>query len=162
MSVNTAKVAGRRTLHFKDVSQLLAEAEFVATHPTHTLGNWSVGQILDHLAISSNAAFDGFGDFKPSWFVRTLIAPFIKNSVFTKSMPAGIKLGKSTSILPRSEVTPEEGLQRLKTALARFSTEKPKFPHPVFGALAHQEWISLALRHAEMHLSFVIPEHGHA
>ena len=60
MAVNTAEVVGRRTLHFSDFSQLLADAEFVATHPCRTIGNWSVGQILDHLAVGANCPFDGF------------------------------------------------------------------------------------------------------
>lgn len=159
MSVNTARVQGRRTLHFADFNQLLADAELVATRPSRTIGNWSVGQILDHLAVAANCPFDGFGDFKASWFTRRIIVPFIKNSLLTKALPAGVKLpADATSLMPQPDVSPEVGLERLRQALGRFSRETPSHDHPVFGALAMQEWVALALRHAELHLSFVIPE----
>lgn len=158
MAVNTAEVLGRRNLHFSDFSQLLADAEFVATHPCRTIGNWSVGQILDHLAVGANCPFDGFGGFKASWFKRYLIVPFIKNNLLTRSMPAGFQLPKAaTPMFPASDSTPQAGLEKLKLALNRFSTETPTHPHPLLGTLAIQEWVALALRHAELHLSFIVP-----
>ncbi|MDB5335110.1 MAG: hypothetical protein JWN70_729 [Planctomycetaceae bacterium] len=159
MAVNTAQVSGRRKLHFADFSQLLADVDYVATHPCHTLGNWSVGQILDHLAVAANAPFDGFGGFKASWFTRNLIVPFVKNNLLTKPMKAGFQMPKeATAMFPSADVTPQVGYSRLKQALARFSSELPKFPHPVLGDLAFQEWVAVTLRHAELHLSFIIPE----
>lgn len=158
MAVNTAQVSGRRKLHFADFSQLLADVDYVATHPCHTLGNWSVGQILDHLAIAANTPFDGFGGFKASWFTRHLIVPFIKNNLLTKPMAAGFQIPKDATVMfPEPTATPLVAYAKLKQALARFSTELPKFPHPVLGDLAFQEWVAVTLRHAELHLSFIIP-----
>ena len=158
MTVNTAKVGGRRTLHFADFSELLAEAERLSNAPCRTLGNWTTGEILHHLALAANGAFDGFGGFKAPWIVRYGIIPFIKNRFFTKTMPAGFQLPKrATGILPQPEISPQEGLDRLKQALARFSSEIPQHEHPALGKLAFQEWVALTLRHAELHLSFIIP-----
>lgn len=158
MAVNTAQVTGRRKLHFADFSQLLADVDYVATHPCRTLGNWSVGQILDHLAIAANTPFDGFGGFKASWFTRHLIVPFIKNNLLTKPMAAGFQIPKEATVMfPEPTATPLVAYAKLKRALARFSTELPKFPHPVLGDLAFQEWVAVTLRHAELHLSFIIP-----
>jgi len=59
---------------------------------------------------------------------------------------------------PRPETTVEAGLEHLKQAIARFETENPSAEHPAFGRMARQEWVSLGLRHAELHMSFVVPE----
>ena len=159
MSVNTATVSGRRQLQFADFSQLLAEADRVAHSPSRTLGNWSVGQILDHLGDSANCPFDGYGGFKASWFLRRLVVPFIKNNVLIKPMSPGIRLPKSaTALLPRPDADPVEAYAKLQKALARFGVEHPQYDHPLLGSLALQEWVALTLRHAEMHLSFVIPD----
>ena len=158
MAVNTAQVSGRRKLHFADFSQLLADVDYITTHSCHTLGNWSVGQILDHLAIAANTPFDGFGGFKASWFTRHLIIPFIKNNLLTKPMSAGFQIPQEATVMfPSPDATPLAGSAKLKEALARFSTELPKFPHPVLGDLAFQEWVAVTLRHAELHLSFIVP-----
>lgn len=158
MATKVAAVSGRRTLHFADFAQLVADAEFVANSPCHTLGNWSVGQILDHLARAANGPFDGYGGFQAPWFVRYLIIPFIKNNLLTKPMSPGFQLPKRAgTLLPPADVDPKIALEQLKTALDRFTTEDPRHAHPALGHLAMQEWVALTLRHAEMHLSFVIP-----
>lgn len=158
MAVNTAQVSGRRKLHFADFSQLLADVDYVATHPCHTLGNWSVGQILDHLAVAANSPFDGYDGYQASWFTRHLIVPFIKNNLLTKPMAAGFQIPKDATVMfPATDTTPQAGYKRLKDALARFSNELPKYPHPILGDLAFQEWVAVTLRHAELHLSFIVP-----
>ena len=158
MIVKTKSIQGRRELHFADFSELLADAEHVANSPCQTLGNWSVGQILDHLAKAAMAPFEGFGGLKAPWLARTFVMPFIKNSLLTKSMPAGFQLPRNaTALVPADEIDPRAALEKLKGALGRFTTDMPHFPHPFLGKLALQEWVSLTLRHAEMHLSFLIP-----
>lgn len=159
MAVKTAAVQGRRQLHFADFSQLLADAEHVAHVPCRTLGNWSVSEILNHLADGANRPFDGYGGFQASWFVRYLIIPFVKNNILTRPMSPGFRIPKrAAALLPEQGSTPVEAYARLEKALARFSTETPQYPHPALGALALQEWVALTLRHAEMHLGFIIPE----
>lgn len=158
MAVNTARVTGRRKLNFADFSQLLADAEHVAKAPCQTLGNWSVGQILDHLAEAANGPFDGYGGFQAPWYVRKLIIPFVKNNILTKPMSPGFQLPKgAATLLPQPDIDPLDAYARLQAALARFSSETPQYPHPAFGTLALQEWVALTLRHSEMHLSFIIP-----
>lgn len=159
MTVNTAKVTDRRSLKFKNLDELIVEAERVTTTPCKTLGNWTVGQILQHLALASRGPYEGFGVWRPSLLMRWFVAPFIKNSIITKGMPAGIKLPAGASeIVPAADVPPDRALAALKQVLARYKNEVPQFRHPIFGKLAKQEWVSLALRHAELHLSFIIPQ----
>lgn len=49
----------------------LTEAERLASLPVHLSGNWSYGQILEHLATAIDCAYDGF-PMRASWFMRIL------------------------------------------------------------------------------------------
>jgi len=46
----------------------------------------------------------------------------------------------------------------LRQSVARTKSERMEAAHPAFGKMNHDEWTKLHLRHAEMHLSFAIPE----
>jgi hypothetical protein len=72
-------------------------------------------------------------------------------------MSAGFKLPARARTLLPEDVPLDEALDNLRRALGRFASETPTARHPFLGALASQEWESLALRHAELHMSFVIP-----
>ncbi|MDB5385648.1 MAG: hypothetical protein JWM11_1294 [Planctomycetaceae bacterium] len=160
MAVIAAKVSNRRVLRFADFSELLADAERVATHPCQQLGNWTVGQTLEHLALTAAWPFDGPGSFKVPWFVRYLIVPFIKNGIMTQPMAPGRKLSKAAEkeSVPAPDFDKMEALEHLRRNLERFKTETPHYAHPALGKLAFQEWVALTLRHAELHLSFLVPE----
>ena len=158
MTVNTGRVTGRRTLRFECFDDVMAEAERVTCQPMRSLGNWSVGEILDHLARSVQESFAGSASPAP-WFARTLIAPFLKRSMLTKGLPAGFQLPPTMSAFqPRPLIAAEAALEDLRAATARLMTESPVKPHAFFGRLTHAEWTNLHLRHAELHLGFLIPE----
>ena len=158
MTVNTGKVTGRRTLRFESFGDMMAEAERVTCQPMRSLGNWSTGEILDHLARSVQESFVGSAP-SASWFARTLIAPFLKRSMLMKGLPAGFKLPPTMAAFqPRPQITANTALDDLRAASARLMTESPAKPHAFFGRLTHDDWINLHLRHAELHLGFLIPE----
>ncbi|MFO0951857.1 MAG: DUF1569 domain-containing protein [Isosphaeraceae bacterium] len=71
MAVNTKSVAGRRTLRFETLDDILAELDRLEGKPLKVLGNWSVGQILAHLAIPMNGAIDGV-KFPVPWYFRAV------------------------------------------------------------------------------------------
>ena len=151
-------VPSRRTIRYVTLAELLEDVERLAAGGHRTLGNWSFGQILDHLARAMTCAIDGFG-FKAPWIARALIAPFIKNSLITKGMKPGFKLPRrAEALLPANEISLEAGLNNLRQAIHRFEREPTRQYHPFLGNLASQEWVSLELRHAELHMSFVVPE----
>jgi hypothetical protein len=52
----------------------------------------------------------------------------------------------------------EEGVRRFREAFSRLRGECPANVSPVFGRLTHGEWVQLNLRHAELHLGFLVPE----
>jgi hypothetical protein len=107
------------------------------------------------------ASLDGFG-FKAPWRARVLIAPLMKNSFLTKTMKPGFKLPKSArALMPESGLSISGAMENLRKALARVTHEQANAEHPFLGKLASQEWTSLYLRHAELHMSFVVPEESH-
>ena len=147
----------RRVLQFTSLEQVLADAEQMAAQPVQMLGNWTLAQVVQHIADAMHCSFDGFGFMAP-WWARWFIAPFVKNSFIVKPMPAGFKLPqRAEAMLPKSDVKIADALQRLRQAIERYRTEKPTAAHPFLGKLALQEWVSLNLRHAELHLSFAVP-----
>ncbi len=150
----------RRHVHYTTLAELQADAEQLAAGEYETVGNWTFGQILQHLASGINSSIDGF-NFKASWFLRAVVAPLIKNSVLTKPMKAGYQIPKSAGdYLPPPDITTTTALKNLQAAIERLKTETPTAAHPVFGKMASQEWLSLHLRHAELHMSFVVPADG--
>jgi hypothetical protein len=154
MPVNTGKVTGRREVAYESLDDLLMDAEKLVANPrTKMLGNWTLGQMLSHLAAALHMSIDG-SDHRPPWYVR-LIGPFLKRSVLRK-MSAGFQLPKPVAdkIISADPVTPQEGLRLLQEAVTRFRSDTTRKPHNVFGKMTGVEWHQLHLRHAELHMSF--------
>ena len=153
----SAKSSGsRRTVRYATLSDIIQDAEQVIGNH-HTVGNWTFGQICQHLAKSMNASFDGFG-FQAPWFARWFIAPFVKNSLLIKPMKPGFKIPASGKmLLPDDNVSAAEGLRQISAAIERFSHETPTAPNPFLGNMASEEVVQLQLRHAELHMSFIVP-----
>lgn len=154
MPVNTGKVTGRREVAYESLDDVLMDAENLVANPrTKMLGNWTLGQMLAHLAAGLHMSIDG-SDHRPPWFIR-LLGPFLKRRVLRK-MSAGFQLPRPVAdkIIPTNPVTPQEGLRLLRDAVARFRSDLSRKPHNVFGKMSGAEWHQLHLRHAELHMSF--------
>ena len=159
MTVDTAKVTGRRELRFQWIDEILEEAERLASAPqVKTLGNWTPGQIMKHLAIGMHMSIDG-SPHRPPWYLR-LVGPLVKRRILTKGMSPGFQLRvkESQSLVVADDVTTEGGLAALRDAVRRMRREAHREPHVFFGKLSYQEWEQLHLRHAELHFSFLLPE----
>jgi hypothetical protein len=158
MSINTSKVEGRRNLRFDSFDDIVKEAETLAATKIRCLGNWTFPQILDHLAKSLNTTIDGV-NVKPPLVVR-IMARLMKRSFLTKTMRAGFPLPERMKphFLPDEKITVDEGLKRLRAAVARLHNDPRRAPNSVLGQLTPQEHEKLQCRHAELHLGFVVPE----
>src|SRR5262245_5437901 len=51
VAIDTRRVAGRQKLRFADLDEMLAYAERLVSGGSTQLGNWSLGQVLQHLAL---------------------------------------------------------------------------------------------------------------
>jgi|CXWL01.1.fsa_nt_gi hypothetical protein len=157
MPVKTSKVQGRRQVQYASYTDLLADAEQLAKTKVRTLGNWSFGQILKHVAQSTDSSIDGSGFVLPAP-VRWIFTLLMKRKFLTQPIPAGFKAPKQYQ---PEEISVEEALALLRKAITRQETEHQRAMHPAFGMISKDEWTLFNLRHAEMHMSFVVPD-GHA
>jgi len=162
-SIDTSRVTGRRELSFHTVNDILADAEMLGqAKQIRALGNWTPGQIFKHLAMSIAGAMDGF-DIRVPWVLRLLGRWFFKQRVFRKGMPAGLKQSAAlrAKLYPPDSITTNEGLQALREVVQRWNADpKRAAASPFFGPMTSDEWTKLQCRHAELHLSFLIPESG--
>jgi hypothetical protein len=157
MTVDTKRVGGRRAVRFRSFDELLAEAESLAAGPTESLGNWSLGQALKHLALSMDLSIDG-GDFDVHWLIRGFIRTFLRRRLIHVRMSPGVRLPPpmAEQLVP-GETSVEEGLSELQRAVERLRRDSRRRPHPLLGKMSLAEWEQFHLRHAELHLSYILP-----
>jgi hypothetical protein len=158
MAVKTTKVANRRQVRYGSLQDVLRDAERLATGQVHTLGNKTYGQILRHLAIAMNMTIDG-SPLQVPWFMR-MLARLFKKKMLSGPMDAGFNLSaQGESLLwPPGDPSVAEGLEELRRAIRRLETESKREPSPFLGKLTHEEWNQLHRHHAELHMSFVVPD----
>lgn len=150
--VNTRKVQGRREVRYGSFDELLSDAEQLSYVEVRLLGNWSQGQIYEHLARSMNAAIDGF-DMSLPLPVRWVMKLLFKNRFLNGQIPPGFATSKSMTA--DAAISLEEGLASLRRAVERQNSETHRAPHPGFGNITREESDQFHLRHAEMHMSFI-------
>lgn len=153
----TAATSPCRQVRYQTFDEVLADAEACAARGAATSGNWSLGQIFDHIAGAMEKTVDGFG-FSVSWPIRKLGQMIgIKTKVLREGMQPGFNLrGEAArALLPPDAVETQAGLEHLRRAIARIKAESERAPHPFFGELTREEADGIQLRHAEMHMSFV-------
>lgn len=159
-AVDTKSVSGRRQLSFQSLDDVLADAEMLAlAKGIRAIGNWTPGQVFKHLAIVFNCQIDGM-PLNPPWLVRMMGRYFFKNRIIKKGMRAGFRLPKDSAglLVPPATTTTQEGLESLRAAVKRLTADHTRAPSPFFGPLTAEEADRIQCRHAELHLSFLVPE----
>ena len=156
------KSPSRRKLHFVTIDDALAEADRLAAADRDgriiQLGNWTLGQALGHLATWAEFAVDGYPESLHPPLVVRLIGRLLRNRVLHGPMMAGMRIGRVPGGTIGTDVLPtDDGLRRFRVAMERLRTTPPTITNPVFGRMTHAEWIQLNLRHAELHLGFLVP-----
>jgi hypothetical protein len=160
-AVNTGRVAGRRAVRFETIDQALAEVDRLTEAERagrlKQLGNWTLGQILGHLAVWAEFSYTG-SPLKPPFFIRWMLR--LRKSAYLKNgLPAGVRIpGVEGGTLATEPMPSDDGQARLRRVLERLKLESPILPNAAFGPLTHAEWIALNLRHAELHLGFLVPQ----
>ena len=159
--IDTAKVAGRRELHFTSLEDILADVDRLASgREIRTLGNWSAGQIFEHVARVMDGSIDGFNNKLPG-IVRFIFQYTMKPRVLRKPMAAGFQLPKKAGVeLIAPPTSLEDGLAHIRGSIHRLQTDPKRVPSPFLGTLTKEEWTQLHCRHAELHFSFLIPLEG--
>jgi hypothetical protein len=159
MAVKTARVSGRRQLHFHSYQDMLDDVHALAAAPCRQLGNWSLGQICCHLAQTMHMSIDGAQGRFP-WYLR-LVGPLLKKRFLSRPMQPGFVVPPTIApqLLPGDHDT-AAGVAEFEKAIARLDRTAERKPHGVFGPMSREEWDQLHMRHGEMHLSFIMPAAG--
>lgn len=157
--LDTTKVQNRRTLRFNSLDEMLADARSLAAASNlKQLGNWTLGQALNHLASWIDYPYLGY---PPDLIIPEEMkanARAIKHKLMHEPFSPGDKIPGPAAGTFATEVVPTHiALPRLEAAAARLRTGDPPIPDPAFGKLTAHEWILMNLRHAELHLSFFVP-----
>ena len=127
-----------------------------------TVGNWSLGQICNHLALNVRRfGIEGFPDAAP-WLVRKLIGPIVKRRILgTGTVKEGMKLPQAYIPIPGLDDRAEAEIRCGNDDPRLFSGEAgPMATHPFFGPLSRTEWHRLHCIHSAHHLSFVVLRAG--
>lgn len=149
----------RRSVSYQDYDNLLSDAEKLTRGDVNTVGNWSFAQILEHLSAALNSSIDGV-PFSVPFPIRIMGKLFMKSKLLNKTLPPGFKIPKAAAarFQPDGAVSIQDAIDHLRHAVERCKTEPSRASHPLLGQLTREEWDQFNLRHAELHMSFVLPE----
>jgi hypothetical protein len=161
--INTRKVKDRRTVRFENFDEAIRDARALAaaerTGKLRATGNWTLGQSLGHVAFWVRAPLDGYPPTPRMPLPLRMLVPLMKNRFLNKGLPAGAKIpGVPGGTFGMEPMETDRGVAELQTAFDRLARTAPTEPNPMLGALSHEDWIKLNLRHAELHQSFFHPE----
>lgn len=148
-------MAERRPLSFSRLEEVMIDVDRLL-EGYRTSGQWSLGQICNHLTTALVYSIEGFPEQAP-WLVRQTIGPLARRWVLdTGEFPEGVKL--PAKYLPRSGLDDRAEAESLRMAL-RFLVGHPgRFAdHPLIGAMSRDEWIRYHAIHCAHHLSFAWP-----
>jgi hypothetical protein len=146
---------GRRTLDFARLDDVMPEVDrLLAGHAT--VGNWSLGQMCNHLAATFRFSVEGFG-VKAPWPIRATLGRVIKKKILgDRKMKEGIKVPEK--FLPKPGLDGRAEAESLRGSIAYYLAHpEARAPHPFFGRLTGEEWDRLHCIHCAHHLSFAVP-----
>ena len=85
--------------------------------------------------------------------MRWMMSIFMKRKYLKRELPPGFK---STERFIPEDTSVAAGVASLQGAIARQKHESKRAPHPAFGNIGPDGWNDFHLRHAELHMSFLV------
>ena len=143
------------------MSDIVHEAEaIVRARHVEELGNWTPGQIFQHLAKAVQSSIRESEALLPLW--RRLIARIAKPFLLRYGLPSGVQIERASKtaakeFLPENVIANEDGLLQLQQAIAEVNQQDMNARHNLFGNMTPRDWEMMHCRHAELHLSFLLP-----
>ena len=135
-NVKPGKESDRRELHFSSLADVGSELNRIEAAEQagdlRAVGEWTAGQIFEHLATLFQSSLDGFSFSAP--IVVRIVGKFIKRSVLgAKPIAQGVQLrGASKVLIPDTDTTFKDGLSRIRQQdrpHRRRRTHDPPKPH---------------------------------
>ncbi len=163
--VKTKSVQNRREVHYANYDELLSDIRTLSEQGVDHLGNWTLGQIVGHLAKTFSVQVEGT-DFKPPWYfglplrLSSRVRLILKNRMLTKPLDSGFQIPKRfrKNLVAEADIDEQEAIAQLHAVVQRCNEENKVHLHAWLGKLTREEWTQFNLRHAELHMSFVVPK----
>jgi len=145
----------RRKPKFESYEDIIREIEELEKIGYSRLGNWSLGQICEHLGFYFKGSLEGF-EFKAPWIIRILVGkPFRWWLMRREGYPDNSQTVPQS--VPPENVDDHEAVMKIKELLSRLSSAKELHPSGLFGELTLDQWRMMHLHHAGHHLGFLVP-----
>lgn len=148
----------RRALRFANLTEAVADARQLQKTNYERAGNWSLGEVIDHLNKTLLMAIETPTFKGPPAIIRPLLKWFIygkmKRGDVIKFRASAPKL-----LLPDDDKDLEESLAEFErlTSLVESGEAQLLPTHPFFGKFSRDDWLIMQRWHAAHHLSFLIP-----
>jgi hypothetical protein len=148
-------MAERRNLTYASLDRVMPDVDRLLEGHT-TVGNWSLGQICNHLATTIINSVEGF-PLRAPWLLRQTIGRLKRRQVLgSGTIPTGVKLPER--FLPKPGLDARAEAEALRAALMLYAANtRPPVLHPFFDQLSREQWTRLHCIHCAHHLSFVLP-----
>ncbi len=149
-----------RKLRFAGVDEAIREVERLAAADAagklQRSGNWTAGQVFAHVAAWIEYGYDGYPMKPVPWILRVYLR-WQMRKYLKRGMPRGVRIpGVADGTYGQDPLPTAAAADRLRAALRRLGSEPARHDSPAFGRLTDEERISLNLRHAELHLGYLI------
>ena len=141
----------RRSVDFSSLEEVLHDAEDLA-RGHKTLGKWTLGQILHHLATAIRVSRR-----RPDAVTRPVDETFRRQIFEFRRFPEGVP-APHPKLVPPADADLAAQLVELREAIEQWRVADGPFPdHPFIGPLSKDEWTQFHCIHSAHHLSFAIP-----
>jgi hypothetical protein len=150
--------ASRRELRLDGLDDALSECARLLEVGYRQTGNWTLGQMCQHLRLTIEANMHGY----PTWMnivglpLRPMLRAFALPRLLAGNSIGGIRT--AGMFVPPADLDDRTEVRRLEACVGEFEKHAdPLQPHPGFGRMTHEEFDRFHAAHAAHHLSFLIP-----
>ncbi|MEM6690346.1 MAG: DUF1569 domain-containing protein [Planctomycetota bacterium] len=146
-----------RKLRFEDLGEAVWEARSLLESGYTRQGQWSLGQICQHLVLVQDPSIDGY----PSWMslfapLRPLMRRWLLPKLLADNSPPGIRT--SSTFMPAQNAEDALEVTRFEQSVKRLKARsEPFFAQPAFGKLSNTRILQIHSAHAAHHLRFLEP-----
>lgn len=145
----------RRAVSFRTLDEVMPDVERLMAGHT-AVGQWSLGQICNHLALTIRLSIEG-APVKGSWLFRRVAGPVLRRIMLRRnSIPERVQVPKI--YLPQDQKNAGSEAVALRKAIGRLLAYQGEFDeHPLLGRMSPVDWRQFHLIHCAHHLSFLWP-----
>jgi Protein of unknown function (DUF1569) len=142
----------RRMLNFASMDEIMPDVNRLLEGHS-TAGQWTLAQILHHLATSIRLTSLGRASSTPGHGSEAFRQQFFHSRRFPEGLAA-----PHPKLIPPVDADVHVQTKALQEAIALFTSAAGPFPdHPLLGALSKEEWSQFHCIHCAHHLGFAAP-----